>query len=480
MTKEDIKRIVDDERAEQLTTQLCRHWEVATKRLEGLVEEMETGIDTCVEAELYAAMKRMQSAVMALMELNKIPCVYLFSEYLDRVNKAVSNVILQKSLAALFERLSNSKPTPQQDSFFDLVSRVMTQSSAMPQEKVETVLLKALPMNQILLFCAQYMKPEDLIMMASMVQELNIEPGNPEDVSNEVKSMRKTMDHLTVTMAESQPTILLWLLLLMLLPGIFINYMLQSHSSGKSKAQLFNKVLMRVRESNGWGNYWNDRRQTLQVVNDGASWNDVMATERSKEYEELSRVPGGLFAKWTADKDTFADAFLAAQLSDDVIRHFIFHLAALSEIAREQNPLAKYGQEQLVKNDWQKVVDAVKTAALKLDNLVTDAWLPFYEPMWNELIENEAIFDRLKITRKSPHNNLFTARFFCHLVGEMKKRAVFGAHSDNDLAEKLSERKYVGTFRKNIQEGMGDETEEINHIFNTIFQKYNHLAHPKR
>ena len=39
MTTEEIKKIVDDERAEQLTAQLCRHWEVAAQRLEGLVEE---------------------------------------------------------------------------------------------------------------------------------------------------------------------------------------------------------------------------------------------------------------------------------------------------------------------------------------------------------------------------------------------------------------------------------------------------------
>ena len=61
MTIEDIKRIVDDERAEQLTAQLCRHWEVATKRLEGLRKELEDGMDTCAEAEIYAALMRMQS-----------------------------------------------------------------------------------------------------------------------------------------------------------------------------------------------------------------------------------------------------------------------------------------------------------------------------------------------------------------------------------------------------------------------------------
>ena len=52
MTTEEIKRIVDDERVEQLTTQLCRHWEVATKRLEGLVEELADGMDTCVESDV--------------------------------------------------------------------------------------------------------------------------------------------------------------------------------------------------------------------------------------------------------------------------------------------------------------------------------------------------------------------------------------------------------------------------------------------
>ena len=39
MTTEEIKKIVDDERAEQLTALLCRHWEVATQRLDTLALE---------------------------------------------------------------------------------------------------------------------------------------------------------------------------------------------------------------------------------------------------------------------------------------------------------------------------------------------------------------------------------------------------------------------------------------------------------
>ena len=156
------------------------------------------------------------------------------------------------------------------------------------------------------------------------------------------------------------------------------------------------------------------------------------------------------------------------------------HLATLSEIARELDPTTKFGDEQLVNNELQKVGEAVLSAAQKLHQLVSDAWFPHYDAMWKELIEDENIFNHLKVSRKSPHNNLFTARFFCHLVGEMKKSAVFGAHSDNDLAEKLTEKTYVGTFRKNIQEGMGDETEKTQHIFNAILQKYNSLAHPKK
>ena len=52
MNAEEIKRIVDDERAEQLTALLCRHWEVATARLEGLTEKLAADMDTCVEAEI--------------------------------------------------------------------------------------------------------------------------------------------------------------------------------------------------------------------------------------------------------------------------------------------------------------------------------------------------------------------------------------------------------------------------------------------
>jgi len=38
----------------------------------------------------------------------------------------------------------------------------------------------------------------------------------------------------------------------------------------------------------------------------------------------------------------------------------------------------------------------------------------------------------------------------------------------------------VDTYRKNIQEGMGDDSAYLRKVFNTIFQKYDALAHPKQ
>ena len=49
MNTETIKRIVDDERVERLTAQLCRHWDVATERLEELVQDL----DGTEQAALY-------------------------------------------------------------------------------------------------------------------------------------------------------------------------------------------------------------------------------------------------------------------------------------------------------------------------------------------------------------------------------------------------------------------------------------------
>lgn len=46
ITAEGIKKLVDDERVELLTVRLCRHWEVATERLTGLVQELAYGVDT--------------------------------------------------------------------------------------------------------------------------------------------------------------------------------------------------------------------------------------------------------------------------------------------------------------------------------------------------------------------------------------------------------------------------------------------------
>ena len=479
MNTETIKRIVDDERAEQLTARLCRHWEVATERLEGLVQELNDGMDTCVEAEIYAAVMRMQSTMTALMELNNMPCTFLFSEYLERVKKTVSNERIRQSAMRLMELLLDEKQSQSQASFFDLVIKSMAQHAALSPEKQETIQQKVSLTEQFFAICAKHLKPDDLMMLASVIQNLKTEDDNQEEISRRVSDMRQRMDDLNRLMSDNLQMMLIWLLILMMLPSMMVNMLQQRRTDSQAMAKLFNKVLMRVRKSSAWDGYWEEHRQTLRVVSDDSSWKDIMTAERSKEREELGKVAGSLFAKWTTDREAFEAAFLEASLSDDALRSFIFHLAALSEIARELDPTTKFGEEQLVLNDDQRVGDAVLEAASKLNNLVADAWFPHYEAMWQEMINDQDIFARLKVTRKSPHNHLFTTIFFCHLVGEMKKSAVFKECSDMDLAEKLTTKSHTGTYRKNIQEGMKDETQKLQKILSHILQKYNKLAHQK-
>ena len=483
MTTEEIKRIVDDERAEQLTALLCHHWEVATQRLDTLAQEVTNGMDTCTEAEIYAALMRMQRAVMALMDLNKIPTAFLFSEYLDRISQTISDSSMQKSVVTLMEQLLGKTPTNKQEaSFLDQVVQMIAQHEALPKEQQEAIQQQFSPMKYIFGVCAQHLKPEALMMVAQIIQNINKE-GDTEDqeeVTSQIQDMRQAMETLDSQMSKNLQLMLIWLLSLMLLPSLLVSVFQKTRGNSQTMAQLFNKVLVQVRESNRWWEYWKEHCATLRVVSDNSSWRDTMTAERTKERTALGQVPGGLFAKWTTDRKAFDEFFLDAHLDDDALRHFIFHLATLSEIARELNPTSKFGDEQLVLDDQQRVGEGVLEAAHKLDNLVAKAWFPYYDAIWQELINDETIFAHLKVTRKSPHNDLFTARFFCHLVGEMKKSAVFGAHSDGDLAEKLTEKQYVGTFRKNIQEGMGDEKEFVQKPFKTIYQKYKQLANTHR
>ena len=485
MNTAEIKSIVDDERAEQLTAQLCHHWDVATQRLDTLAQEVTNGMDTCAEAEIYAALIRMQRAVMALMELNKIPTAFLFSEYLDRISQTITNPSVQKSVMTLFLQLQQLDETPankEEASFLDQVIQMIAQHHALPKEQQEAIQQKFSYIDYILKVCAQNLDTKNLMMILPIFQEIKTE-GNKDDqeeITSFIQDAQRTMETLDSQMNESRLAMVIELVILALLPGILLKVMQNSRSNSQKMAQLFNKVLVQVRESNRWWEYWKEHCATLRVVSDSNSWRDTMTAERTKERLELGQIPGSLFAKWTTDRKAFDEFFLDAHLDDDALRHFIFHLATLSEIAREFNPTSKFGDEQLVMDDQQRVGEGVLEAAHKLDNLVAKAWFPYYDAIWQELINDETIFAHLKVTRKSPHNNLFTARFFCHLVGEMKKSAVFGAHSDSDLAEKLTEKRYVGTFRKNIQEGMGDEKEFVQKPFKTIYQKYKQLANTHR
>jgi hypothetical protein len=443
------------------------------------VQELAEGMDTCVEAEIYAAIMRMQSVVATLVELNKMPCTFLFSEYIERMAKALNNAKMRQAVMALAGKLMSDESLPERTPFFDLLEQMIAQHMALPAEQQEAIQKQASPIGRLLSLCAQYMDPNDLMMLAPILQSAN--EGNDDDdkeeTENYFKYLRGTMDNLASTMSEGLQGMMIWLLVLMMIPELAVNLFQKNRNNSKVMAGLFNKVLARVRESDSWEQYWKGRRETLRVVNDSSSWQDVMTAERSKELQELAQVPGGLFAKWTGDREVFDSDFQEAPLSDEQFRYFIFHLASLCEIARELDPTTKFGNEQLVNNDVQRVGEAVMNAANKLTNLLDDRWLPHYINMWKELIENENIFAHLMVTRKSPHNNLYTARFFCHLVGEMKKSAVFGAHSDRDLALKLTEMQYVDTFRKNIQEGMSDDDDDLKNIFRSIYQKYNQLAH---
>ena len=480
MNNEEIKKIIDDERVEQLTAQTCHHWNVATQRLDELTRELDAKVETCIEAEIYAIIMRMQSAVMALVELNNLPCAYLLSEYTDRIGQTIANSSIRRSVMMLFNQLQNEQLTKKQGDFIDFVTQSLTQHFALPQEEQKAIEQKVSPMQHIIANCAQYMNPDDLIMILQAFQNMNAnDDSDQEETTGYMQTIRKMTDDLRAKMDENLSMMVVWLIVLMLLPDLIINLMNKSRSNNKSMAALFNKVLVRVRKSNSWYDYWKNRRDTLRVVSDSYSWNDIMTAERAKVLAELGKVPGALFAKWSTDREAFEADFFDVHLDDDALRHFIFHLTYLYEIARELDPMTKFGDEDIVNTEVQQVGDAVMAAARRLINLVDDSWMPHYETMWKELIENENIFAHLKVTRKSPHNNLFTARFFCHLVGEMKKSAVFGAHSDYDLAEKLTDKRSAGTFLKNIQEGLSDDEGELKILFHDIFLKYKRLAHPK-
>jgi hypothetical protein len=316
------------------------------------------------------------------------------------------------------------------------------------------------------------------MLMLNIFQEMNAEAdtASQEETDDQLQSMRQTMEELAAMMNESMEKMLFYLIILMLLPSLLVGVMRKNRTNGKQMTQMFDKVQARVRESRAWKELWKNRRETIKVVSDSSSWKAILLEERNKERTELGQVPGGLFAKWTTNKQTFEEDFLRADLSDDDLRHFIFHLTALNEIARELDPKAKNGEEKLVNNEREEVAEAVLTAARKLSDLVKDAWFPHYDDLWKDLIQDETIYESLKVTRKSPHNNLFTARFFCHLVGGLKKKAVFDGHSDLDLANKLTDKYSRETYRKNIQEGLGVESGKINSSFDAIFKKYRTLV----
>ena len=178
-----------------------------------------------------------------------MPCAFLFSEYLDRVAKTVSDMSLRKSVMVLAERMiSDETPVGQQSSFFDLVAQSMAQHFSLSPEQQAAIQQKVSPLEHVFAACAQLLKPDDLIMVASIINKMKTEGDmmSQEEAINYLTTMRQAMDGLASKMGESQQMILLWLVILMMLPGMMVNLMQQSRKNSLAMAQLFNKVLAHV------------------------------------------------------------------------------------------------------------------------------------------------------------------------------------------------------------------------------------------
>ena len=224
MTNEEIKRIIADKQTEQLTTLFCHHWNIATRRLEELTKELDAKIETCVEADIYAAVMRMQSAVMALVELNKRPSAYLFSGDLDRIEKVVSGSSIRSSIMNLFTMLQDENlAVAKKGDFADFIIQSLAQHFALPQEEQKAIEQQVSPMQHIVTVCAQYMNPNDLMMILQVFQNMNTDDDSDQEAADYMQTVRKMMDELSAKMGENLTTMMVCLMLLMLLPELIVS-----------------------------------------------------------------------------------------------------------------------------------------------------------------------------------------------------------------------------------------------------------------
>jgi len=477
LTKEDIKRIVTDEEVERLTTTFCYQWKKATERIVGLMDEIKAGTAVSLEAEMYAAFMRMQQAILAMAQLNTKPDAFLYACYSDRMAEAVADVRLREAVVALLYQMDEEE-NAKDESFFDSIKEMLNQHASLSAEQQAMLNQKISPTQLLISNFMQSMKPEDMMQMAQVMMEIqkNYQPMEQGEMNDIIGNFQKQMEDIDNKLSSSKYGLLICMIIMIPCAFFVVDLIRQKRTDSVAVVKLFNEVLARVRKSKTFDHYWDGRRKTIRVINNDKPWTSALIEEQKKEKDILAEIPGDLFAKWMEESYLFEEDFLSARLDDDQIRTFIFHLACISELGREQHPTAKYGEELTPENEMQKVGDAVIVAAHKLDELVANQWYSKYDEFWQDLIQDGTIYEELKVTRNSPHNDHFTARFFCNIIGEMKKLGIFKPCSDEELASKLTERASIGTFRKNINERLNQRSTNITNSFNAIYQKYNKLT----
>ena len=368
-----------------------------------------------------------------------VRCLSLFNTSFPRLERCDSmdyvgnvtircNVRLRKAAIALLGLAEGQGDKPA-ESFFDLISGSLVQFYLLSDEEQAEKVREVSAVQKVLSVFVQSLEPDELLMLLPLIQTIQAEASvaGEDETKEAMQKVRQSLDDIAGRMNSARLQLLLLLLLLSMLPELLLKQMIAWRTESARMASLLNKVLAQVREGKAWEHYREGRRKTLQVVSDSTSWNDTLRSELQKEKEWLAQVPEGLFAKWSTDEEAFKEDFLKAGLDDEALRGFILHLACAEELGRELNPFGKDEKAEIVNGDRQTICDAVLEAAGKLEGLVAKIWYPHFVSLWREMLNEEVILERLKVSRRSPHNNLFTARFFCHLVGEKKEHKGAGS-----------------------------------------------------
>ena len=439
---EKIVNLVGDEEVMKLTEKIVYNWEVAVNRILQIEKEREKGLSYDGDVEAMSVFCRMEQVNACFFALLDHPQTVLLRSVVERLKPLAIDQRMDREVAQMTMEEDNN-PMILPYTFWERLQS-MKHKDELHADSATTV--TDLYVKNILPHLTIDQQMETMQVLISNEEQSEENKERIEELRNDLYQLGK---NIRIIARGCRQLMGMGLMGSHLWVSAVCRELDMMQMEAAAVGRYFEKAKKELLESEEWQSYWKEHRRHLSMQGD-------LETELAKDAEEVEQwlmdAHDYLYNKWNEGTEAFGEALQQAALNDRDMLLLLFYLTKKDAIAMGDETTAERRM---------KMEQNVVSVAMRLRELVDDAYYGQYEQLCQQLVKKEALSTLLMDYNSSKYNKGFSMLCLCKIIGHLHREYhLFGYHTPEDLGKALGDRYSRETFSNYIKKKKSELNEQ--------------------